>query len=95
MVVSQLSDLGIDETGIAMNDPKIIVALDFADHKQAIEFVRKTSPDLCKLKVGKELFTSAGPALIEDLVDAGFEVFLDLKFHEIPNTVRKAAFAAA
>ena len=95
MVVSQLSELGIDETGIAMNDPKIIVALDFADHKQAIEFVRKTSPDLCKLKVGKELFTSAGPALVEDLVDAGFDVFLDLKFHDIPNTVRKAAAAAA
>jgi len=78
-----------------MNDPKIIVALDFADSRQALEFARKTSPDQCRLKVGKELFTSYGPALVERLVGDGFDVFLDLKFHDIPNTVRQAAKAAA
>ncbi len=78
-----------------MMDPKIIVALDFPDHRQALEFSTKLSPRLCRLKVGKELFTSAGPDLVRDLVDKGFEVFLDLKFHDIPNTVNKAANAAA
>lgn len=78
-----------------MIDPKIIVALDFSNADTALEFVRNTNPQLCKLKVGKELFTSAGPALVEKLVDAGFDVFLDLKFHDIPNTVKKAASAAA
>jgi len=78
-----------------MNDPKIIVALDFPDAAQAIEFSRKISPDQCRLKVGKELFTGAGPALVEALIDSGYDVFLDLKFHDIPNTVNKAASAAA
>ena len=78
-----------------MNDPKIIVALDFAEKLQALEFVRKTSPAQCRLKVGKELFTSCGPALVEELVGEGYDVFLDLKFHDIPNTVQKAASAAA
>ena len=78
-----------------MNDPKIIVALDFAEKKQALEFVRKTTPAQCRLKVGKELFTSCGPALVEELVGEGYDVFLDLKFHDIPNTVQKAASAAA
>ncbi len=78
-----------------MNDPKIIVALDFATKQQALEFARKTSPAQCRLKVGKELFTSCGPALVEELVAEGYDVFLDLKFHDIPNTVQKAASAAA
>jgi orotidine-5'-phosphate decarboxylase len=78
-----------------MNDPKIIVALDFPDSKQALEFSRKTSPDQCRLKIGKELFTSCGPALVEQLVNSGYDIFLDLKFHDIPNTVQKAASAAA
>ena len=78
-----------------MSDPKIIVALDFPDPRQAIEFSRQTTPEHCRLKVGKELFTSAGPALVEELVDSGYDVFLDLKFHDIPNTVNKAAGAAA
>lgn len=78
-----------------MNDPKIIVALDFSSADAAIEFAAKTSPELCKLKVGKELFTSAGPALVQQLVDSGYDVFLDLKFHDIPNTVNRAAAAAA
>ena len=93
--MSQLPQLGLDETGEPMNDPKIIVALDFADSRQALEFVQKMSPEQCRLKVGKELFTSCGPALVEQLVGSGFDVFLDLKFHDIPNTVRQAAWAAA
>jgi len=78
-----------------MKDPRVIVALDFSDQKQAIEFSRKATPDLCRLKVGKELFTSAGPALVEKLVADGYDVFLDLKYHDIPNTVERAAAAAA
>jgi orotidine-5'-phosphate decarboxylase len=78
-----------------MKDPRIIVALDFPEHRQAIEFSKNVSPDQCRLKVGKELFTSAGPALVEELIGNGYDVFLDLKFHDIPNTVMKAASAAA
>jgi orotidine-5'-phosphate decarboxylase len=77
------------------NESRVIVALDYSDQKQALEFVAKTSPDQCKLKVGKELFTRAGPQLVEKLVSKGFDVFLDLKFHDIPNTVKKAVYAAA
>ncbi|MDH5356581.1 MAG: orotidine-5'-phosphate decarboxylase [Gammaproteobacteria bacterium] len=76
-------------------DPKIIVALDTSDPVQAMEFSDRVSPELCKLKVGKELFTSAGPQLVESLVKRGFDVFLDLKFHDIPNTVKKAVYAAS
>ena len=78
-----------------MNDPKVIVALDFPDADSALEFSRKLSPDLCRLKVGKELFTAAGPELVSRLVDAGFDLFLDLKYHDIPNTVNAACAAAA
>ena len=95
MAVSKLPKLGFDEVDQAMKDPKIIVALDFPSHDQAIEFVKKISPDQCRLKVGKELFTSAGPALVEALIDIGYDVFLDLKYHDIPSTVKKAASAAA
>jgi orotidine-5'-phosphate decarboxylase len=95
MAVSKLSKLGVNKADKNMKAPRIIVALDFPGQQQAIEFSRKVTPDQCRLKVGKELFTSAGPALIEDLVDCGFEVFLDLKFHDIPNTVMKASSAAA
>ncbi len=78
-----------------MTESRIIVALDFPAHRQAMEFARLVSPRQCRLKVGKELFTSAGPALVEELVDSGFDVFLDLKYHDIPNTVGRAAAAAA
>jgi orotidine-5'-phosphate decarboxylase len=78
-----------------MRDPKVIVALDFSDQTQAIEFSRKVTPGQCRLKVGKELFTSAGPALVEELVGNGYDIFLDLKYHDIPNTVRQACSAAA
>jgi len=75
--------------------PRIIVALDFPDAPAALDFAGKLSPDACRVKVGKELFTAAGPAVIEKLVDRGFDVFLDLKFHDIPNTVAAAVSAAA
>lgn len=90
-----VAEIGLQWSRCNVNDPKIIVPLDFSEYREAIEFARKTSPELCKLKVGKELFTSSGPALVEELVDAGFDVFLDLKFHDIPNTVKKACTAAA
>ena len=78
-----------------MVDPKVIVALDYDEEKKALDFVSKVDPKLCKLKVGNELFTSAGPAFVSKLVDKGFGVFLDLKYHDIPNTVAKACTAAA
>ena len=77
-----------------MNDPKVIVALDTSDPNQVLEFSKRVSPELCKLKVGKELFTSAGPHLVESLVSQGYDVFLDLKFHDIPHTVKQAVYAA-
>jgi orotidine-5'-phosphate decarboxylase len=78
-----------------MKDPRIIVALDFSNRQQAVDFSRKVSPDQCRLKVGKELFISAGPELVEELAANGYDIFLDLKFHDIPNTVRHACSAAA
>lgn len=78
-----------------MSNPRVIVPLDFSESKQALELVEKLQPDLCRLKVGKELFTKAGPALVEKLIAKGFDVFLDLKFHDIPNTVAKACAVAA
>ena len=77
------------------HDPKVIVALDYADEKEALAFVDKVDPRFCNLKVGKELFTTAGPRFVEKLVNKDFRVFLDLKFHDIPNTVAKACTAAA
>src|SRR5450830_69534 len=74
---------------------KIIVALDYADAASALALVNQLNPALCGLKVGKELFTAAGPNLVETLVNKGFNVFLDLKFHDIPNTVAKACEAAS
>ncbi|BEV08124.1 orotidine-5'-phosphate decarboxylase [Methylophilus sp. DW102] len=78
-----------------MTDSKIVVALDYADAKSATALVDRLDPSLCKLKVGKELFTAAGPQLVEQLVARQYDVFLDLKFHDIPNTVAKACQAAA
>lgn len=78
-----------------MTDSKIIVALDYADASSANTLVDRLDPTLCKLKVGKELFTAAGPAFVESLVKRDYDVFLDLKFHDIPNTVAKACQAAA
>lgn len=73
----------------------VIVALDYANAHEALAFVDKVSPERCRLKVGKELFTAEGPQLVRELVAREFDVFLDLKFHDIPNTVAKACAAAA
>lgn len=76
-------------------DPKVIVALDFADPRAALDLAQRLDPAQCRVKVGKELFTAAGPAVVEQLVSRGFGLFLDLKFHDIPNTVASACRAAA
>lgn len=72
----------------------VIVALDFPAAEPALQLARQLSPALCRLKVGKELFTRSGPQLVEQLQGMGFDVFLDLKFHDIPNTVAGAVRAA-
>lgn len=76
-------------------DSPIVVALDYQSNDQALAMANQLDPSRCRLKVGKELFTAAGPQLVEQLQKQGFEIFLDLKFHDIPNTVAKAVLAAA
>jgi len=73
----------------------LIVALDYDELAAALPLVEQLDPARCRLKVGKQLFTREGPAAVTALVDTGFDVFLDLKFHDIPNTVAKAVLAAA
>ena len=80
---------------VKQQDPKIIVALDYPQAAPALALAERLEPTLCRLKVGKELFTSAGPQLLEKLQQSGFDVFLDLKFHDIPNTTAQACKAAA
>lgn len=78
-----------------MQDPKVLVALDYQHEADALAFVERISPAQCRLKVGKEMFTLFGPQFVRQLVAKGFDVFLDLKFHDIPNTVAKAVAASA
>jgi len=78
-----------------MTDPKIIVALDYPEAAPALDLVARLEPSLCRLKVGKELFTATGPQLVGQFMRCGFEVFLDLKFHDIPNTTAQACKTAA
>ena len=73
---------------------KIIVALDYNSIEEVLKFIDSIDPSLCRLKIGKELFTKYGPKTILELHDKGFEVFLDLKFHDIPTTVYKACISA-
>ncbi|MDQ2078056.1 orotidine-5'-phosphate decarboxylase [Marinimicrobium sp. ABcell2] len=75
--------------------PRLIVAMDYDNAADCVAMARRLSPEYCRLKVGKELFTAAGPALVEQLMNLGFDVFLDLKFHDIPNTTAGAVKAAA
>ena len=77
------------------SNPRIVVALDFPSAAPALELVRRLDPRLCRVKVGKELFTRFGPQFVSKLTARGFDVFLDLKFHDIPNTVAAACAAAA
>lgn len=76
-------------------ETRIIVALDFSDPVQALDLADRLEPSRCRLKVGKELFTRQGPGVVAGLIERGFDVFLDLKFHDIPNTVAAACEAAA
>ena len=79
-----------------MSNPKqIIVALDFADEASTMRMLDLIDPALCRVKIGKELFTRCGPDLVRRINNTGFEVFLDLKFHDIPKTVAGAVRAAA
>lgn len=73
----------------------IVVALDYPTIEQATAMAKRLDPKLCRVKVGKELFTKAGPAILEALHKMDFDVFLDLKFHDIPNTVANAVSVAA
>ncbi|QEY15069.1 orotidine-5'-phosphate decarboxylase [Cellvibrio sp. KY-GH-1] len=75
--------------------PRIVVAMDFDNADQCLAMAKRLSPSDCRLKVGKELFTACGPKIVEQLMSLGFSVFLDLKFHDIPNTTSKAVKAAA
>ncbi len=74
---------------------KLIIALDYSSAEKALSFIRLLSPEICKLKIGFELFVVAGPTFVKELVDRGYDVFLDLKFHDIPNTVAAACVSAA
>jgi orotidine-5'-phosphate decarboxylase len=78
-----------------LDNKRVIVALDVPDSPSALALAARLDPALCRVKVGKELFVDAGPAVVEALQRAGFEVFLDLKFHDIPNTVAGACRSAA
>lgn len=78
-----------------MSDTKIIVALDYPKQEAALAMAQQLDPQRCKLKVGKELFTRSGPQIVEQLQSHGFDIFLDLKYHDIPSTVAKACRAAA
>ena len=73
----------------------VIVALDYDNKDSSLTLADRLDPTLCQLKVGKELFTAAGPSVVKKLTDRGFDIFLDLKFHDIPNTVAKAIGTAA
>ncbi len=77
------------------HDPRVIIALDFPDADEVRRLVTCLDPGACKLKIGFELFVAAGPELVRELVDSGFDIFLDLKYHDIPNTVAAACDAAA
>jgi orotidine-5'-phosphate decarboxylase len=78
-----------------ITEPRIIVALDYDNSNSALALADQLNPNQCRLKVGKELFVAAGPQLVKSLSDRGFDVFLDLKFHDIPSTVAKAVSVAA
>ena len=77
------------------NDPRVIVALDFAAASSAMDLLDRLDPAQCRVKIGKEMFTRAGPTFVERVAARGFEIFLDLKYHDIPNTVAAACAAAA
>ena len=77
------------------DNKRVIVALDYPDVESALAMAKQLDPTVSRVKVGKELFTRCGPYVVERLHTLGFEIFLDLKFHDIPNTVAKACGVAA
>ncbi len=85
----------LDNTLINQPAKPVIVALDFASAEKTLDFVQQLEPSLCQLKIGKELFTATGRYLVEQLVLQGYRIFLDLKYHDIPNTVASACKVAA
>jgi len=78
-----------------MANKPIIIALDYNSEKPVLELVSQLDPEQCRLKIGKELFTACGPDLVRKVKASGFDIFLDLKYHDIPNTVAGACRAAA
>ena len=88
-----MADKGVTPAGAAAR--RVVVALDAPDAAAALALAARLDPALCRVKVGKELFVAAGPAVVDALHGKGFEVFLDLKFHDIPNTVAGACRSAA
>lgn len=80
---------------LLVNNSRVVVSLDYPVGKEALSLCQRLEPESCKLKVGKELFTREGPDLIEKLIKMGFDIFLDLKYHDIPNTVASACRVAA
>ncbi|WPG19008.1 orotidine-5'-phosphate decarboxylase [Kosakonia cowanii] len=82
-------------TSRAVTDSPVVVALDYANRDSALAFVDRIDPRDCRLKVGKEMFTLFGPQFVRELQLRGFDIFLDLKFHDIPNTTAHAVKAAA
>lgn len=78
-----------------LSSPHLVVSLDVSNREKALSLAEQLDPAHCRLKVGKELFTRAGPALVEALQEQGYRVFLDLKYHDIPHTVASACLAAA
>jgi orotidine-5'-phosphate decarboxylase len=79
---------------MASPDPRVIVALDFPEAAAALALADRLHPASCALKVGKELFVAAGPEAVRRMIERGFKVFLDLKFHDIPHTVGEACAAS-
>lgn len=82
-------------TETAFDTKRIVVALDYPEVAQARALLGRLDPRQCRVKIGKELFTRSGPAFVEEVIRQGFDVFLDMKYHDIPNTVAKAVSAAA
>ena len=87
--------LGFWKIGLTVVGSPLIVALDRPDLVSSLALADQLNPQLCRLKVGKELFTACGPVVIASLRERGFDVFLDLKFHDIPNTTAAAVTSAA
>ena len=77
-----------------IDSKRIIVALDYNNNQDVLKLIDQIDPNICRLKIGKELFTNYGPKIIHEIHNKGFEVFLDLKFHDIPTTVYKACISA-